>query len=132
MCCFHIYYFNATFSVANDSDLIITTAFSVTNFSDLMPICAGELNNYSVKVLRDTRCNGVIVRRSLVYDDQLTGDHQVCVLADGSRIERPIAKVNINTPYFVGEVNAWCGNAPVYPLIGNIKHTGDLNDPDKD
>lgn len=88
--------------MANDSDLIIPTAFSVTNFSDLMPICAGELNNHSVKVLRDTRCNGVIVRRSLVYDDQLTGDHQVCVLADGSRIERPIAKVNINTPYFVG------------------------------
>lgn len=94
----------ATFSVANDSDLI-TTACSITNFSDQMPICAGELNNHSVKVLRDTGCNGVIIRRSLVNDDQLTGDHQVCVLADDSRIKTPIAKVNINTLYFVGEVN---------------------------
>lgn len=44
----------ATFSVVNDSDLIIRTAFSVTNFSDQMPVCAVELNNHSVKVLRDT------------------------------------------------------------------------------
>lgn len=44
----------ATFSMANDSDLITTTACSLTNFSDQMPICASELNKHSVKVLRDT------------------------------------------------------------------------------
>lgn len=79
--------------MANDSDLITTTACSVTNFSDQMSICAGEINNQSVKVFRDTGCNGVIVPKSLVNDDQLTRYHQMCVLADGSRIETPIAKV---------------------------------------
>lgn len=49
-----------------------------------------------------------------------------------TRIERPIAKVNINTPYFVREVIAWCVTDPVYPLMGNIQHAGDLNEPDKD
>lgn len=56
----------ATFSVVNDSDLIIITAFSVTNFSDQMPVCAVELNKHSVKVFRDTGCNGGINLRSLV------------------------------------------------------------------
>ncbi|XP_062599274.1 uncharacterized protein LOC134260741 isoform X2 [Saccostrea cucullata] len=98
-----------------------------------MPVCVGEINDQSVQVLRDTGCNGVILRRSLVHDDQLTGDHQVCVLADGYKIETPIAKVNVDTPYFVGEVNAWCLKAPLYPLIiGNIPHARDPHDPNKD
>ncbi|XP_062607411.1 uncharacterized protein LOC134269206 [Saccostrea cucullata] len=119
--------------MANSSDLLTTTACSVANFSDQMPVCVGEINDQSVQVLRDTGCNGVIVRRSLVHDDQLTGDHQVCVLADGSKIETPVAKVNVDTPYFVGEVNAWCLKAPLYPLIiGNIPHARDPHDPNKD
>ncbi|XP_062596739.1 uncharacterized protein LOC134258215 isoform X2 [Saccostrea cucullata] len=123
----------STFSMANSSDLFTTSACSVANFSDQMPVCVGEINDQSVQVLRDTGCNGVIVRRSLVHDDQLTGDHQVCVLADGSKIETPIAKVNVDTPYFVGEVNAWCLHAPLYPLIiGNIPHARDPHDPNKD
>lgn len=57
----------------------------------------------------------------------------MCVLADGSRIETPIAKVNVNTPYFVGEVNAWCVNASLYHLIiGNIQQARDPNDQGKD
>ncbi|XP_062584037.1 uncharacterized protein LOC134245806 isoform X2 [Saccostrea cucullata] len=123
----------STFSMANSSDLLTTSACSIANFSDQMPVCVGEINDQSVQVLRDTGCNGVIVRRSLVHDDQLTGDHQVCVLADGSKIETPIAKVNVDTPYFVGEVNAWCLHAPLYPLIiGNIPHARDPHDPNKD
>lgn len=69
MCCFYIYYFNVIFLVVNDLDLIIIIVFSVINFFDLMLICVGEFNNYLVKVFRDIRCNGVIVCRSLVYDD---------------------------------------------------------------
>ncbi|XP_062588592.1 uncharacterized protein LOC134250255 [Saccostrea cucullata] len=123
----------STFSMANSSDLLTTSACSVANFSDQMPVCVGEINDQSVQVLRDTGCNGVIVRRSLVNDDQLTGDHQVCVLADGSKIETPIAKVNVDTPYFVGEVNAWCLHAPLYPLtIGKIPHARDPHDLNKD
>ena len=35
------------------------------------------------------------------------------------------------TPYFVGEVNAWCMQQPMYDLIiGNIKKARDPNDPD--
>lgn len=54
--------------MVNDLDLIIIIVFSVINF-DLMLICVGEFNNYLVKVFRDIRCNGVIVCRSMVYDD---------------------------------------------------------------
>ena len=75
---------------------------------DDMPTCDGRLNEHSVTVLRDTGCNGVVVRKDLIRDSQLTGKSRVCVLADGSRVEVPVVCVSIDTPYFIGEVEAWC------------------------
>jgi len=37
-----------------------------------VPVCNGMMNGRSVTVLRDTGCLTVVVRRSLVRDDQLT------------------------------------------------------------
>lgn len=63
-----------------------------------MPPCDGMLNEHLVTVLRDTGCNGVVERRALLCDDQLTGIQKVCVLADGSRIQVPVARVKVDTP----------------------------------
>ena len=35
-------------------------------------------------VLRDTGCLTVVMKRSLVTDDQLTGNYEVCALIDGT------------------------------------------------
>lgn len=82
-----------------------------------MPTSDGILNEYFVKVLRDTGCNGVVVRQALVQEKQLTWNKRLCILADGSQIEAPIAHVSIDTPYFVGEVDAWGLKNPPFELI---------------
>lgn len=90
------------------------------------------LNEHLVTVLRDTGFNGVVVRRDLLCDDQLTGIQKVCVLADGSRIQVPVARVKVDTPYFTGNVEAWCLENPLYSLIiGNIPNARDPKDPDR-
>lgn len=93
-----------------------------------LPTAKGTLGGDEVTVLRDTGCSGVVVRRSLVKDEWLTGEYQKCILADGSEIEVPTAKVVVSSPYFTGEVLCWCMNRPVYDvLIGNVRGAKDVN-----
>ena len=86
-----------------------------------MPVTIGYVNKQSVKVLRDTGCSGIVVRRDLVLDNQLTGQIKSYVLADGTIRQAPVAKVNISTPFFVGYSEVLCIDNPVYDLIlGNV------------
>ena len=67
-------------------------------------LLASYVGECPVTVLRDSGSNGVVVRRSLVDDAQLTG------------------KTRVRTPIFKGEIDALCLETPVYDLvIGNIK-----------
>lgn len=51
---------------------------------------------------------------------------------DGSQIEAPIARVSIDTPYFVGEVDAWCLKNPLFEIIiRNIPKARDQSDQDR-
>ena len=96
-----------------------------------MPVTDGYVNDKSVKVLRDTGCSGIVVRKSLVLDSQLTGQVKSFVLADGTLRQAPVAKVDINTPYFVGYSEVLCLQNPVYDLIiGNIDNARDPRNPD--
>ena len=88
---------------------------------DDFPIAIGMIEEKSIKVLRDTGCNGVVVRRDLVQESQLTGKVGCLTLLDRSVIEAPIAKININTPFYMGQVEALCIENPLHDLVlGNI------------
>ena len=53
------------------------------------------------------------------------------MLADGSKIKVPIAEVSIDTSYFIGKIEAWCMENPIYDLIiVNIKGSREPNSPD--
>ena len=96
-----------------------------------MPVTEGRLGEIKISVLRDTGCSGAVVRKCLIDADQLTGVEQTCMLADGSKIKVPIAEVSIDTPYFIGKIEAWCMENPIYDLIiGNIKGAKEPNSPD--
>ncbi|XP_065934236.1 uncharacterized protein [Magallana gigas] len=87
-----------------------------------MPVVKGCVGNRLVTVLRDTGCSGAVIRRELVNDDQLTGTSQRCKLADGRIIDSDVARIDVDTPYFTGSVDAWCFDSPSYDLIlGNIR-----------
>ena len=42
-----------------------------------MPVVKGRVREKTVDVLRDTGCSGVVVKKDLVGEDQLTGDFNV-------------------------------------------------------
>lgn len=96
-----------------------------------MPVSQGKVNGHVVTLLRDTGCSGVVIKRDLVSDDQLNGKTQLCILIDGTKLTAPVANVFIDTPYYTGNVEAWCMNNPVYDLVlGNIEGARLPGEPD--
>jgi len=92
-----------------------------------MPIAEGHMFGQKIRVLRDTGCSTVVVRRSLVPDDCPTGDMVLCGLIDGTLQQNPVAKITVDTPYLKGEVKATCMLSPTYDLIvGNVPEVEDL------
>ena len=69
------------------------------------------------------------MKRSLVKDEQLTGAEETCVLIDGT-VRLPVAEIEIDTPYYNGQVKAVCMRNLLYDvIIGNVpgvKEEGDL------
>ncbi|KAJ8035594.1 hypothetical protein HOLleu_19322 [Holothuria leucospilota] len=86
-----------------------------------MPIAEGFIGHVKVRVLRDTGCNGVIVKKALVPGKAFTGEYIPCVLADKTVRYVPTASISINSPYFTGTVPVACVENPTCDvLIGNI------------
>ena len=113
------------------SDVKLSESCGVQASVPNMPTASGLLGSKVVTVLRDTGCSGVVVRSSCVDDLCLTDRVQTCVLADGSHVEAPIARVFIDTPFYKGEHDAWCMANPIYDLIiGNIDGARDPGSPD--
>ncbi|XP_056007920.1 uncharacterized protein LOC125666818 isoform X2 [Ostrea edulis] len=97
-----------------------------------MPLAAGYVEGKPVTVLRDTGCNGIVVRKSMIDEANIIKDKlQTCILADGSSIRVPVAYIFIDTPYITGTFEAWCMDKPVYDLvIGNVEKVRPPGDPD--
>lgn len=70
-----------------------------------MLVLQGVIFGQAASVLRDTGSNTMVVRRSLVPDEALTGTMTALFLADGSRITVPEAKMEIFSPYFQARVS---------------------------
>ena len=96
-----------------------------------MYVVDGLVGDRHVKVLRDSGCDGVVIKQSLVKESQLTGKTKTCLLIDRTVRRFPIAEIEVNTPYFVGKVSALCVRNPVYPLVlGEIKGVRKPGEPD--
>ena len=83
-----------------------------------------------VEVLRDTGCSGVIIRRELVVETEFTGEmgHIMTVVRTIKRV--PMAKVEVDTPFHVGTVEALCLLDPLFDLfIGNVPGARRSDDP---
>ena len=97
-----------------------------------MPVTEGYIGAIKVSVLRDSGCNSVIVKEELVQKEQLTGKSISCTLADGTKRKFPVANIEVDTPYFKGQVEALCMPRPVYDLVlGNIEGVKGVDQPDK-
>ena len=98
---------------------------------DRMPITTGYVEGQSVTLLRDSGSRQIVVRKSLVDTSKLTGMFDTCVLADGTKRCVPIARVFLDTPYVVGEFDAWCMDQPIFDLIiGEVSGARQPHHPD--
>jgi hypothetical protein len=96
-----------------------------------MPVVRGRVGENIVDTLRDTGCSGVVVRRSLVADEQLTGRIGYMLLIDNTLREVPLAEITVDTPYLRGQVEEQCLPETIYDLvIGNVPGARAPDDPD--
>ena len=87
-----------------------------------LPTAIGTVNGKEVRVLRDTGCTGVVVRRSLVSENQFIGKECGVTLINDSQRKCPVARINIDSPFFRGSTDALCIDDPAHDLvIGNIE-----------
>ena len=87
-----------------------------------LPTAIGTVNGKEVRVLRDTGCTGVVVRRSLVSDGQMLNKQSGVTLINNYKQRCPVARINIDCPFFKGATDAMCIEDPAHDLvIGNIE-----------
>ena len=102
-----------------------------TKLFSRMPVKEGLVGTKRVSVLRDSGCSGAVIRKSLVSDKQMTGRYKWCVLIDGSVHRYPTAKVTIDSPFYIGDVEALCIDSPIFDVIlGNIENIRSPDNPD--
>ena len=81
----------------------------------------GYVNGNEVNTLRDTGCTGIIAKTELVGEENFTGRIAKLELVNGTTIQCQIGKAFIDSPYFVGETEVMCLDAPTVELIiGNV------------
>uniref|UniRef100_A0A6B0VEV3 Putative reverse transcriptase n=1 Tax=Ixodes ricinus TaxID=34613 RepID=A0A6B0VEV3_IXORI len=101
------------------------------HLTDGVPVQTGKVGKRVVTILRDTGCNTVVVRRSLIADEDLTGTSKAVYLVDGTVRVLPEARLSMRTPFFSGEVTALCMKSPLYDVIlGNIPGALAAGEPD--
>ena len=99
---------------------VVSQVVELANES-VMPFCQGKIGTQVVKALRDSGCSCVIVKRKFVKDGQLTGEIRSVKQLLGTTERVPVARVTVDTPYLVGDVDALCVNESLYDLvIGNV------------
>ena len=64
-----------------------------------LPTAIGTINGKEVRVLRDTGCTGVVVRRSLVSDGQMLNKQSGVTLINNYKQRCPVARINIDCPF---------------------------------
>ena len=87
-----------------------------------LPTAVGTVNGKEVRSLRDTGCTGVVVRRCLVSDGQMLNKQSGVTLISNYNQRCPMARIEIDCPFFRGTTDALCIDDPAHGLvIGNIE-----------
>ena len=82
-----------------------------------LPTVVSTVNGKEVRVLRDTGCRGVVVRRSLVSDGQMLNKQSGVTLINNYKQRCPLARINIDCPFFRGTTDAMCIDDPAHDLV---------------
>ena len=82
-----------------------------------LPVLSSKVGDKKVEVLRETECSEVIIRRELVDETDFTGEMGHIMTVDRTIKRAPMAKVEVDTPFYVGTVEALCLQDLLFDLI---------------
>ena len=100
---------------------------------DNFPVRSGKVGNKTVEVLRGSGCNGVIVRRKLVNETNFFGKVDNTMTVDRTQTRAPIARIEVDTPFYTGTVEPMWMKNPLFDLIiGNVLGARKPNDPNSE
>ncbi|GFO24635.1 hypothetical protein PoB_005114000 [Plakobranchus ocellatus] len=72
--------------------------------------------------MRDTGCEGVVVRKQLVDASELTGECCLLLRIDNTALLAEKAVISLRTPFLSGEVKALCiPDAICDVIVGNVE-----------
>ncbi|GFO10439.1 hypothetical protein PoB_003694400 [Plakobranchus ocellatus] len=81
--------------------------------------------------MRDTGCEGVVVRKQLVDTSQLSGECRLLLRIDNTALLAEKAVISLITPFLSGEVKALCiPDAICDVIVGNVEGARSPEDPD--
>ena len=96
-----------------------------------LDIQRGYVGFKEVNVLRDTGCELAAVRKELVRKEQFQEKQIVMVTIDGDAKVVPTARIAVDTPYYVGELEVMVPKSLICDLIiGNVQGVSDKPNPD--
>ena len=88
------------------------------------PHCRVIVKGREIDAVRDTGATMTVVDASIIPAHCVLGRTQETILASGQKLKLPIAKVTMQTPYFVGDTEVIVMKNPASPvLIGNSRKT---------
>ncbi|PVD27454.1 hypothetical protein C0Q70_12614 [Pomacea canaliculata] len=103
--------------VANVAVLCSTT----TQEAGSLPLYPGLVKGKTVQVLRDTGATTAGIRASLVAPSEYLGKNQTCLTFGGRKEVFPLARVQVDTPFFTGPLTCCVIKNPVTDvIIGNV------------
>ncbi|GFO00799.1 Zinc finger protein [Plakobranchus ocellatus] len=96
-----------------------------------LPVLKGQIGGREVDVMRDTGCEGVVVRKQLVDTSQLTGECCLLLRIDNTALLAEKAVISLRTPLLSGEVKALCIPDAICDVnVGNVEGARSPEDPD--
>ena len=95
-----------------------------------VPLATKKMGENEVEVLGDTGCNGVIVRRELVKEDDFTRSIGYVIVIDWTLKEASISEFKVDQPYYTAVTQAICLRDPLFDLVsGKMAGARNLDDP---
>ena len=86
-----------------------------------------------MEVLQESRCNGVIVKRELIDEADFIRKVGYMMTVNRMLIRAPIARIEVDMPFYTGTVRAMCMKDPLFDLIiGNASGAWKPNDPNSE
>ena len=106
---------------AEEKIIVLNRACMKAEIKDNLPVMSGKVGGKNVEVLRDSGCNGVIVKRELVDEVNFTGEMGHIMTVDRMLKRASIVRIEVNTPFYTGTIEAMCLKNPLSDLIfGNF------------